>query len=402
MIILFDLDDTLLENPMEKFLPAYLKSLGNSLSEYIPPKELPALIFRGTDLMVDNIDPTKTLEECFDHYFYQKIGASKELLAEKINFFYQHEFPKLSPLTGEISHAATLIQELIKENHKIIIATNPLFPRIAIEHRINWANLGIDLSKFLYITNFEESHFTKPRPEFYAEVLGKIGWPDNQMVMIGNDWEMDIIPAEVLGIPTFYLGNPPDHNGVIFHPKSSSGTIDQVIEWISKLTQNPFTIDLKTTIKALKAFLLATVANIDSLRRSYRSYDFYSKRPQPSEWSIVEIISHVADVDSEVNIPRLRLIKNDSDPFIEAALTDEWAEERKYIQNNPFTEMDRFIQNRLILIDLINEFDDELWNKKNNHAIFGPTPTYELIKFIAQHDHIHLNQLFKTIEQIQS
>lgn len=204
MIILFDLDDTLLGNPMESFLPAYLQCLGQHLSAYILPAEIAAAIFTGTDLMVDNVNPSRTLEECFDDYFYPFIGTDKVILNQKINNFYEYEFPKLAPLTSEVPHAATVIKHLSEQGHKIVIATNPLFPKMAIEHRIKWANLGMDLNNFGYITNFEELHFTKPRPEFIAEILGKMGWQNEPVVMIGNEWDMDIVPAEILGIPTYF------------------------------------------------------------------------------------------------------------------------------------------------------------------------------------------------------
>jgi len=195
LIILFDLDDTLLGNPMETFLPPYLNRLGHHLSEYISPKKLPSAILNGTEQMINYIDPSRSLEECFDDYFYPLIGTDKDILEHKIKDFYEIEFPKLAPLTAEIPYAASIIKKLFGQEYKIVIATNPLFPKIAIDHRINWANLGIELTDFEYITNFEELHFTKPRPEFVAEILGKIGWPDEPVVMIGNEWDMDILPA---------------------------------------------------------------------------------------------------------------------------------------------------------------------------------------------------------------
>lgn len=400
MIILFDLDDTLLGNPMERFLPAYLNSLGQYLFSYIQPEELPVAILNGTDHMVNNVNPSKTLVECFDDYFYPLIEIDRETLHQKINNFYQNEFPKLAPLTTEVLHAATTIKNLTKQKHKIVIATNPLFPKLAIDHRVNWANLGMNLNSFTYITNYEELHFTKPRPEFFAEILGKLGWLDEPVVMIGNEWDMDIVPAEILGIPTYFIGQPPQQSEIILHPLSSAGTMKGVLDWINHLDFSKHELKLNNSKLALIAILRATAANMDSYLRMHISNSHYSKRPKPDEWSLIEIISHMSDVDEEVNIPRLQTIISEASPFIEAALTDQWAEERKYIAGDAIKELNRFITNRISLIKVIENLSDQQWEKSINHAIFGPTPTSELIKFIAQHDRIHINQMATTLESI--
>ncbi len=400
MIILFDLDDTLLENPMESFLPAYLHRLGQYLSSYFPPEELPTAVLTGTEHMVNNINPSKTLEECFDEYFYPLIKIDRQTLDQKINEFYQKEYPKLAPITTEVLHAATTIKNLTNKNYKIVIATNPLFPKIAIDHRVNWANLGVDLNRFAYITNYEEFHFTKPRPEFIAEILGKLGWQDEPVVMVGNDWEMDIVPAEILGIPTYFIGQPPEQSEITLHPLSSSGTMEGLLDWISHLNFNQHELELSNSKPALLAILRATAANMDSYLRMNIPKSLYSKRPKADEWSLIEIISHMADVDEEVNIPRMHTIISEISPFIEAALTDQWAEERNYIAGNATNELNRFIRNRISLIKIIENFSDQQWDKLINHAIFGPTPISELIKFIAQHDRIHINQMVTTLASI--
>jgi FMN phosphatase YigB (HAD superfamily) len=400
LIILFDLDDTLLENSMETFLPVYLKLLSEHLANEISPTKLPGAILNGTEFMVNNVDPAKTLEECFDGYFYSQLNHSKESLIEKIHNFYTNEFPKLKPLTNQVPHAATVIQELKANNHKLVIATNPLFPKMAIDHRINWAHLGLSLSDYEYITNYEELHFTKPRSEFIAEILGKIGWPDEPVVMVGNEWEMDILPAEQLGIPTFFIRETPLDYSSAINPLSSSGPIRDLLDWINNLQIDNQTFDGNNPFIALPALLRATAANVDTYQRMNIPIEIFKKRPKSDEWSIVEIISHMADVDLEVNIPRLQKIQTQSSPFIEAALTDQWAEERQYIKNDPIQEINRFVNIRKKLIEIIAEFNSDFWNKSVNHAIFGPTTVSELIKFIAQHDRIHISQIVNTLKEV--
>ena len=400
MIILFDLDDTLLENPMERFLPAYFQLLSKHLSDHIPPEKLPEAILNGTELMIKNIDPSKTLEECFDEYFYPRLGKNKSDLIGSINDFYENQFPSLKAVTGEIPRVAEIVKKILQAGHKLVIATNPLFPKLAIDHRIRWANLGIYLSDFEYITNYEELHFTKPRPEFLTEILGKIGWPEETVVMVGNEWEMDIIPAEQLGMPTYYIGSIPSEYEGNLNPLSSSGSIDNLMEWINSIDPSLNPIEKTNSVLAIQAILRSTAANLDSYQRMNFDTNLFNVRPSHDEWSIVEIFSHLADVDYEVNIPRLESIKNGTLKFIEAAQTDHWAEERFYINNNPIEEINRFIKNRINLLEIISSFDENLWPRSINHAIFGPTSIIELAKFITQHDRIHISQIVNTLRHI--
>ena len=50
--ILFDLDDTLLGNSMETFMPAYFQTLAHSVAHLIPPKRLLSELMSATTLTV--------------------------------------------------------------------------------------------------------------------------------------------------------------------------------------------------------------------------------------------------------------------------------------------------------------------------------------------------------------
>ena len=155
--------------------------------------------------MEDNKDPTKTLEECFDDYFYPKIGLSKSDLQKNIERFYREFFPDIRIYTSELQEAKSLTNKLIDKGTDLVIATNPLFPRVAITQRILWVNLKPQIEDYALITCYENFHFAKPNPAYYAEILANLGWPEGSVVMVGNDWMRDIIPAEKIGIPTFFL-----------------------------------------------------------------------------------------------------------------------------------------------------------------------------------------------------
>ncbi|PKO17193.1 MAG: hypothetical protein CVU39_05420 [Chloroflexi bacterium HGW-Chloroflexi-10] len=392
--ILFDLDDTLLKNDMEKFLPAYLNLLAKFLVKFCPVDKLPSLILQGTEKMIRNENPSLTLEECFDSFFYIELQQDKTLLSEAISDFYNNIFPQLQYLTAPIPDAKQTIEQLVSENVNLVIATNPLFPKKAILHRLHWANLIPE--NMSLITSYETSHFCKPNPAYLAETLANMGWPDGLLAVVGNDWEQDILPAELLGVPTFFLGNDNNQQKTIRHPFSANGNFSQVGLWIKEISKKDYSFECNAHPDAYMAILISTAAWLDTLKRNLEENALWSTRPSPEEWSLVEIIAHMADVDQEVNILRIKAILKENYIFLPAAMTDEWTETRNYIQRNVFNEIDKFIENRKNFIEILKQLTPEKWQKKANHAIFGPTSILELVRFIVQHDRLHIQQIYNT------
>ncbi len=68
--LLLDLDDTLLENDVETFVPAYLQRLGAFLNDLAPAERLIPLLLHATRVMLENNDPEITLERVFAGNFY--------------------------------------------------------------------------------------------------------------------------------------------------------------------------------------------------------------------------------------------------------------------------------------------------------------------------------------------
>ncbi len=86
--------------------------------------------------------------------------------------------------------------------HRVVLATNPIFPAIATESRIRWA--GLEPSDFEYYTTYENSRFSKPNLKYYEELLQKIGVEAGECLMVGNDVSEDMV-AEKLGMKVFLL-----------------------------------------------------------------------------------------------------------------------------------------------------------------------------------------------------
>lgn len=257
LTILFDMDDTLLSNQVEVFIPAYVKSLSGFIT-HVPPEKLTSALLQASRQMVKKSQPAFTLEETFDSYFYPLIGFEKNQIIDWLDDFYRIEFPKLKPLTQPIPGVFEIVNTLINAGHQIVIATNPLFPATAIHQRLDWAGLN-DLKKhFSLITTYETFHFSKPHPEFLTEILALLGWPDQPAILIGNSMEDDILPAEQIGLPTFHITDKDETRPIKnFHPLSSYGKHARLLEWIEQcslyFSNHSFALDTAGLIHGLKA-----------------------------------------------------------------------------------------------------------------------------------------------------
>ncbi len=230
--LLIDLDGTLLENDMDVFGPAYYRLLGSHLSKWIVPDLMIKYLLSGTNAMINNLDPKKTLENVFDEIFYPGIGVEKRTIINHIHEFYREKFPRLKELTKPIPDAIQLVKNAQKQGYKVSIATNPLFPRTAILQRLFWAELSPDEYQFTLIPSYESFHHAKPNPEYYLEFIQQLNAMPEECVMVGNDIEADIIPSSQIGIPAFHISNYSDH---LNENRWRSGKLKDVIPWLATI-----------------------------------------------------------------------------------------------------------------------------------------------------------------------
>lgn len=392
LTLLLDLDDTLLGNNMDTFLPAYFHALSRQLGQFAASDEMLPALLAGTRAMVANTSPARTLEAAFDAAFYPGLGLDKAALQEVITRFYEEEFPKLRSVTQPIPAAVDLIRHATDCGYDIVIATNPLFPLRAVEHRLEWAGVPKETYPYRLVGNYRQFHFSKPGPAYYAEILGQLGWPNQPAVMIGNDLNDDILPASTLGLPVYWVTGDPDASlPESAHPRSSAGTLAKAVPWMDGLAGNR-PLPLSDRPEASLAILRSTPAAIDSLMRS-RSESDWTARPKPGEWSATEIICHLRDADCDVNLPRLQRVLQEENPLLSGINTDAWAEERQYARQDGCQALAEFIRVRVSMIRMLEALPAEDWSRPARHTIFGPTTLQELVGFIATHDRTHLQQL---------
>lgn len=214
--ILFDLDGTLLAIDTEDFTKKYFKALSIKLKDYFTPEDLIQSVWASTKCMVTSLDPNMTNDEVFFEDFYKRVDGDTETLNPIFNEFYQKDFNRLKDGIEENKYIVKSVDLLKEKGYDLVVATNPLFPKIAILHRIRWA--GLNPEDFKFITNFEDMHYCKPEINFYREILEKIDEEPSNCLMVGNDIDEDMKVKEI-GMSTYLIedyiiGNPADDKNV--------------------------------------------------------------------------------------------------------------------------------------------------------------------------------------------
>ncbi len=224
--LLFDLDGTLIENSMDTFLPPYFSALTKKLAGLVAPEKLIAQLQASTRLMMLNDDPARTNAQVFVDDFFPKIGVAREQLMPLLDDFYLTEYRELRAFTMPVEGARELVSRALELHHPVVIATAPLFPIGALKERLDWANLA-DLP-FAFITDYETMHASKPNPAYYREIAARLKLPPEECVMIGNEVEMDILPARRAGMKTFWITDAPELPTDV--PSDWRGSLEQVAE----------------------------------------------------------------------------------------------------------------------------------------------------------------------------
>ncbi|QMS85510.1 HAD family hydrolase [Candidatus Xianfuyuplasma coldseepsis] len=199
--ILFDLDGTLLPMDINHFLDLYFHNMGKHFYNWTDPKLLAKKVLQATEVMIQTNDG-RTNEDIFMEHFDTLIEGDIDAYKEHFTTYYETLFANVQASTNQSKEMIEAVQILKEKGYTLVIATNPLFPYRANIHRINWA--GLNPEWFTHITSFEENRYSKPYPEFFQEVLDKIGKQPEECMMVGND-VFDDLPAAKLGISTYLL-----------------------------------------------------------------------------------------------------------------------------------------------------------------------------------------------------
>lgn len=180
-----------------------MKELALYAGHLVPPAQLVDQVMSSTYEMIRNTDLTLTNAQVFANDFFPKVGRPESELMPIFDLFYRDRFPTLkSACPGVPGLARKVVQTALSKGYEVVLATNPLFPRTAIEERMRW--IQVDDLDWRLVTVYEEMHACKPQPAYFAEVLERIGRRPEECMMVGNDVQEDGVAAK-LGMDLFFV-----------------------------------------------------------------------------------------------------------------------------------------------------------------------------------------------------
>mgnify|MGYP002590511781 FL=1 len=207
--ILFDLDGTLIPMDQDVFLQAYFSRIRQRAVQLgLDPAAFMQALFKGTQAMLQG-DRARTNYQRFWEAFTQDMGAEYRALEDPLTDFYATDFNQIQSLMDPPPDAPGLMGCLRAKGYTLILATNPLFPLVAIDSRLGW--VGLSAQDFCLVTTYENSHFCKPNLAYYQDILRQAGKTPQQCMMVGNN-PLEDMAAGQLGLSLFlvtgHLENP--------------------------------------------------------------------------------------------------------------------------------------------------------------------------------------------------
>jgi uncharacterized damage-inducible protein DinB len=131
-----------------------------------------------------------------------------------------------------------------------------------------------------------------------------------------------------------------------------------------------------------------------TLRALVRQVDDELARSQvvTGEWSIIEIVTHLADAE-EMVVKRVERMLTEDNPELPAYDPAQLAGMSNYRSRDIAEELDRFDAVRAALTSRLEGLDDSGWARTGQHEEVGEITVEDMTAHMAAHDSIHLAQI---------
>ena len=233
--ILFDLDGTLARFEQDDFLNAYFGELSKVFVRLgLEPQKAIKGVWAGTKAMVQNDGSVLNMRRFWDAFseFMGIEGEELKKVEAACDAFYSNEFNIAKKVVQHSDIPQRVVRAMAEKGYTVALATNPLFPPCAVDSRLDW--IGLSRDDFELVTHYENSTFCKPNPEYYREVLSKIGKTPEQCIMVGNHPAEDMCATE-LGMEVFLVTDFMENETGIDISQFRSGTIEDLEEFLTAM-----------------------------------------------------------------------------------------------------------------------------------------------------------------------
>ncbi len=120
-------------------------------------------------------------------------------------------------------------------------------------------------------------------------------------------------------------------------------------------------------------------------------------KPESGEWSILEIVCHLADEEVEDFRQRVQLTLADPTTPWPRIDPEGVAIARRYNEQDLTEAARRFVRERNVSVDWLKQVVNPDWDSTYEHPSIGPILAGRLMASWAAHDQLHLRQLAKRL-----
>lgn len=193
--VFFDLDGTLLPMELDEFMGSYYTALGAFMVAHgCDAAQFGMALKAGIkEMAAHGLEITN--EEAFFQGFYRHVDKDSRDWYALFLDFYENDFGRIGDGVVPDPAAVRAVRTLSDKGYALALATMPMFPRRAVEWRLQWA--GIDPQLFSRITSFENSASVKPKLTYYAENLAAAGVRGSDVLMVGNNTIEDLAALDM-------------------------------------------------------------------------------------------------------------------------------------------------------------------------------------------------------------
>ena len=123
-------------------------------------------------------------------------------------------------------------------------------------------------------------------------------------------------------------------------------------------------------------------------------------RPPEGGWSILEIVTHLADEEVEDFPARLKLTLRDPELEWPPVDPEESAVQRRYNEGNLDEAVGRFVSARRDSVKWLRGLREPDWSITHHHEVLGDLRGGDLLAAWVAHDALHLRQIAKRLFQL--
>ena len=235
--IMFDLDGTLVRFDQDDFIKTYFSELSKVFVQLgLDAEKAVKAVWAGTKAMVLNDGSVYNTQRFWESFsgFMGIEGERLEAIETACDNFYSNEFNIAKSVVKHSDIPARLVRAMAAKGYTVVLATNPLFPPCAVDSRLGWIELHRD--DFKLITHYENSSFCKPNPEYYQDVLTKIGKTPEQCIMVGNNPAEDMCVSQ-LGMEVFLVTDFMENEAGVDISVYRQGTMEELEEFLMALPE---------------------------------------------------------------------------------------------------------------------------------------------------------------------